>query len=177
MRLRIWGRLAAAVLGAAALAGPASAQAPAPVVVPQQVVAQPAPGPTAPTVAVPGVPAALPPAAAAGVPVAPAPGTTVVAGNGGCTNCGPAAGGTAHRGFLMNASGGYYGSSCRYGQSCNNGCGSFRSDLGVVFGSCKSFFAPCGPGAFGRGTCNHPVLGSGPCGPFNPCHYDSYLNH
>ena len=172
MRLRIWGRLAAAVAGVAALAGSASAQTqnPAPVVVPRQVVAQPAPGPTTPTVAVPGAPAALPPAAAASVPVVPGPGTTVVTGA-------PAAGGTAHRGFLMNAGGGYYGTACRYGQPCNNGCGSLRSDLGMVFGSCKSFFGPCGPGLAGRGTCNHPVIGSGPCGPFNPCVYDSYLNH
>ncbi|HYH65414.1 MAG TPA: hypothetical protein VD866_12025 [Urbifossiella sp.] len=165
MRLRIWGRLAAAVLGAAALAGSASAQAPAPAFVPQQVVAQPAPGPTAPTVAIPGAPATLPPAAAASVPVAPAPGTTVVNG------------GTSHRGFVMNATGGYLGTSCGLGQPCNNGCGSLRSDLGLVFGSCRSFFAPCGPKAFGHGGCNRPVLGSGPCGPFNPCVYDSYLNH
>ncbi|MFO0796296.1 MAG: hypothetical protein U0804_02400 [Gemmataceae bacterium] len=170
MRLRIWGRLAAAVVGAAALAGSASAQSP--VVVPQQVVAQPAPGPTAPTVAAPG---SLPPAAAASTPVAPAPGTTVVTGQGGCTNCGP--GGTAHRGFVMNATGGYVGTKCGYGQPCNNGCGSLRSDLGVVFGSCRSFFAPCGPKPLGHGNCNHPVIGSGASAPFNPCNYDSYLNH
>jgi hypothetical protein len=180
MRSRIWGRLAAAVAGAAALAGSASAQTPAraPVVVPQQVVvAQPAPGPTAPTVAIPGAPATLPPAAA--VPVAPAPGATVVTGSGGCTNCGPAgSGGTAHRGFVMGATGGYLGTNCSYGQQCNNGCGSLRSDLGTVFGTCKSFFAPCGPRPFGlHGSCNHPVLNPGPCGPFNPCVYDSYLNH
>ena len=196
MRLRIWGRLAAAAVGAAALAGSVSAQTPAPVVVPHQVVAQPAPGPTSPTVAAPGAlpsipvaaqpapvvvqpaPAAVPPAAVA--PVAPAPGPAVVAGNGGCSNCGP--GGTAHRGFVMNATGGYVGTACGYGHPCNNGCGSLRSDLGVVFGSCRSFFSPCGPGLHGvgkhgRGDCNIPVFGSGPCGPFNPCIYDSYLNH
>ena len=168
MRLRIWGRLAAAVVGAAALAGSASAQAPAPVVVPQ-VVAQPAPGPTVPTVVVPRAPAALPPAAAAAVPTAPAPGTTYVAANGG---------GTSHRGFVMNASGGYFGTSCGLGQQCNSGCGSFRSDLGLVFGSCRSFFAPCGPTLRGKhGSCNHPVIGPGASGPFNPCQYDSYLNH
>jgi hypothetical protein len=174
MRLRIWGRLAAAVLGAAALAGSASAQALAPVVVPQQVVAQPAPGPTAPTVAIPGAPATLPPAAAASVPVAPAPGTTVVTGNGGC-----APGGTSHRGFVMNATGGYLGTSCQLGQSCNNGCGSLRSDLGLVFGSCRSYFAPCGVTPFGHGggSCNRPVIGPGATGPFNPCFYGSYLNH
>lgn len=173
MRLRIWGRLTAAAVAATALVGSASAQTPArgPVVfTPQQVVAQPAPGPTAPTV--PAVPSA-PPAAAAGTPVAPAPGATVVTGNGGCTNCGN---GTANRGFVMSATGGYVGTACRFGMPCNNGCGSLRSDLGVVFGSCKSFFSPCGPGLHGRG-CNHPVGGTGPCGPFNPCVYDSYLNH
>lgn len=189
MRLRIWSRLAAAAVAAGALAGSASAQTPAraPVVVPQQIVtAQPAPGPTAPTVPpVAATPMALPgsvgapPAAAAATPVAPAPGATVVTGNGGCTNCGPA--GTSHRGFVMNATGGYLGTNCRLGQPCNNGCGSFRSDTAMLFGSCRSFFAPCGPAWGGKhgagGTCNHPVLNGNTCGPFNPCVYDSYLNH
>jgi hypothetical protein len=107
----------------------------------------------------------------------------VVPGTGGCTNCGPAAGGTAHRGFLMTASGGYFGTSCQFGQPCNNGCGSLRSDAGFVLGSCRQFFAPCGPtpcagGLWGKhGSCNNPVLGRGACGPFNPCVYDSYANH
>ncbi|MBN9523649.1 hypothetical protein J0H58_34915 [bacterium] len=184
MRLRIWGRLAVAAVGAAALAAPASAQTP--VVIPQQVVAQPAPGPTTPTVppvgatpmALPGT-AGGPPAAAAATPVPPAPGATVVTGNGGCTNCGPTAG-TSHRGFVMNASGGYFGTNCRSGAPCNNGCGSFRADAGMLFGSCRSFFSPCGAsGLFGKhgGTCNNPVLNGGLSGPFNPCVYDSYLNH
>ena len=50
--------------------------------------------------------------------------------------------------------------------------------LGVVFGTCRSFFAPCGPRPLGgHGSCNHPTGGTGPCGPFNPCVYDSYGNH
>ncbi|MBX9624818.1 MAG: hypothetical protein K2X82_13515, partial [Gemmataceae bacterium] len=128
----------------------------------------------------------------------------VVAGSGGCAtgNCGGgfagpgAAGGhhgTAGRGFVMshgngNAYGGYFTDSCPYGRRCNNGCGSLRSDAGFVLGSCRSFFAPCGPGLLdcghGRG-CGGGLFGKCPkggcgvprSGPFDPCHYDSYLNH
>ena len=79
-----------------------------------------------------------------------------------------------------------------YAPGCNNGCGNFKHDLGFMFGSCKSFFDPCGPrpcGGFGRGH------GHGRCGglfgaycpdtpygtPYgrghNGCVYDSWLNH
>lgn len=146
-----------------------------------------------------GAAAADPPAPAA--PAAPA----VVAGSGGCAtgNCGggfagpgAAAGGhrrTGHRGFVMShannaAFGGYFTDSCPYGRGCNNGCGSLRSDAGFVFGSCRSFFAPCGPGLLdcghGRG-CGGGLFGKCPkdgpgvprSGPSDPCKYDSYLNH
>jgi hypothetical protein len=198
MRQQIWRRLFAAVVGAVALAGSASAQQlfpviSTPVVAAQPPVAQPAPGPTAPTVALP--PAVLPqaPASASAATVAPAPGSTVVLGSGGCTTCG-ATGvhpiGTATRGFVMNSTGGYVGTRCQTGQNCNNGCGSLKADLGVVFGSCRSFFDPCGPrplncglghgfgvGCGRGGCCFTPVYGTGSCGPFNTCLYDSYLNH
>ena len=102
---------------------------------------------------------------------------------GGC-NTGPGCG-TAARGFVMSASGGYFGTSCSTGDRCNNGCGSLKSDAGFVLGSCKSFFSPCGPRPLscghGNGTlfgrCHVPVQGTGPCGPFNPCVYDIYYSH
>lgn len=192
MRQGFWRRLVAAAVGAAALAGSASAEHPlSPVISSPVVIAQPAPGPTAPTV---GVPAPAPVVAVPQAPAAVAPAGPVVP-TSGCASCAAAAHpvGTAARGFVMNVSGGYVGTSCQTGQNCNNGCGSLKSDLGVVFGSCRSFFAPCGPrplscghGGCGGGLCggglfsgcNHtPVYGTGPCGPFNPCIYDSYLNH
>lgn len=132
-------------------------------------------------------------AASAGDPPA------VVAGTGGCPtgDCGGFGGPgraagplrTAHRGFVMgNAATGYFTDHCRYGDRCNNGCGSLRSDAGFVLGSCRSFFAPCGPGLLdcghGRG-CGGGLFGKcqkgGPgvpaAGPFEPCRYDSYANH
>ena len=180
MRQRIWRRLCAAAVGLAVVAGPAAAQnstPPAPVVIqpaspvtpalpsaPSTPRAQPAPGPTAPS-----VPAAAP---------------VVVTGNGGCTNCtapggvASVGGGTGGRGFVMSGGGGYFGTNCQSGHNCNSGCGSLRSDAGFVLGSCRSFFAPCGPGLLGgSGRCHHPVGGTGPAGPFNPCVYDSYNNH
>jgi hypothetical protein len=134
------------------------------------------------------------------VPAAPAPAAPVaVRGSGGCPNgdCGgfagpgAVAGGhrTAHRGFVMgNAAGGYFTDACQFGRRCNNGCGSLRSDAGFVLGSCRSFFAPCGPGLLdcghGRGCggglfgkCPKGGPGVPPAGPFDPCLYDSYLNH
>lgn len=168
MRPQFWRRLMAAAVGAVALAGSAAAQQLSPVpraaADARTVVAQPAIGPTAPTVAPGGV---------------VYPGDTVYAA--------PRGHGTAARGFVMEASGGYYGTNCSTGQGCNNGCGSLKSDLGFALGNCRSYFAPCGPrpldcGGFGacgggRGGCLTPVYGRGPCGPFNPCVYDSYLNH
>lgn len=125
-------------------------------------------------------------------PAAPAA-PTAVTGTGGCPtgDCGGAGGGhrTAHRGFVMgNAAGGYFHDSCPFGRGCNNGCGSLRSDAGFILGSCRSFFAPCGPGLLecghGRG-CGGGLFGKCPkggpgvpaSGPFDPCKYDSHLNH
>ena len=131
-------------------------------------------------------------AASAGDPPA------VVAGSGGCPSgdCGGFGGPgraaghrTAHRGFVMgNAATGYFTDRCPYGALCNNGCGSFRSDAGFVLGSCRSFFAPCGPGMldFGHGRgCGGGLFGKchkgGPgvpsAGAYEPCRYDSYANH
>jgi hypothetical protein len=82
-----------------------------------------------------------------------------------------------------------------YGTGCANGCGSFKGDLGFVFGSCKSYFTPCGPEPCGSGS----GLGGGgrlcgKCGglfgprcpthpmgqPYNtgigPCQYWSYVD-
>lgn len=140
MRQRMWRQLFAAAAGVFVLAGAASAQYQPPPLGPgaSPVFAQPAPGPTIPSV----------PAAAA--PTLPG------------------------KSFYM--AGGYYGTNCQYGSRCNNGCGSLSSDLGFMFGPCKSFMAPCGPGPANCGRCLSP-LGRGPCGPFNPCFYDSYGNH
>lgn len=106
----------------------------------------------------------------------------------------PAAEATKHRGFVMGngtAATGYFTDRCSYAQPCNNGCGSFRSDAGFVLGSCRSFFAPCGPGQLGHGRgCGPGLLGKHRCGgggcdagglspggPFDTCKYDSYTNH
>jgi hypothetical protein len=88
---------------------------------------------------------------------------------------------TATRGFVMQSTGGYWLSSCPNNQNCNNGAGSFRSDLGFAFGPTRSFFDPCGPRILpdcsGCAKCRTPILGHGPCGPWPHCTYDSYLNH
>lgn len=148
MRQRMWRRVVAAVAGALVLAGSAAAQQPA------------AAGPGGLFI----------PQAAPAAPV-------VVPGSGGCTNCG-SGGGTAHRGFVMSGGGGYLTSNCPLGATCNNGCGSAASTAKFVLGPCSSFFAPCGPGYYGRGKCpGTPVYGVGPRVGMNPCVYDSYLNH
>ena len=123
----------------------------------------------------------FPPVQAA--PVTPASGTAVVQGQGGCSNCGSAANGYAVP----------YGS---YGPRDRNGCGSLKADCGFIFGSCKSFFDPCGPvpcdGGGGKHAGKHGGLFGGRLGgccgiqPFgspynnggwNHCTYDSFLNH
>ena len=170
MMRQMWRRLFAAAVGAFALAGSAAAQNPVTIPQASTVTAQPAMSPTVPSV----------PAAAAGAPVAPSKGAVVIQGDGGCAGggCGsahPVA--TAARGFVMNSTGGYVGTDCQFGRGCNNGCGSLKSDLGFFFGSCNSFFAPCGPGTLGCHKCLTPVYGRGSCGPYNPCVYDSFMNH
>lgn len=176
---KMWSRLFVAAAGVFALSATASAQY------------QPAVPPVPPALVQPvNMPIGQPPVAPPPVvvqPGAPAP-AVVVPGNGGCNGCG-----TANRGYTM--SGGYAGSNCQYGNTkCNNGCGSCKADHAFFFGSCKSFFDPCGPtvgghgGGFGHGRgCGGglfgghcpgaPILGRGPAGPFNPCVYDSYANH
>jgi hypothetical protein len=75
----------------------------------------------------------------------------------------------------------------QYGPGYANGCGSCKSTTGFIFGSCQSFFEPCGPvpgHGLGLGAGR---LGCRPCGihPFgqpynkgiNGCTYDSYVNH
>ena len=73
----------------------------------------------------------------------------------------------------------------QYGPGCNNGCGSCKSDAAFMFGSCKSFFDPCGPKAgkghgglfHNRANCApHPFATPYGMG-YNGCVYDSYLNH
>ena len=90
---------------------------------------------------------------------------------------------TASRGFVMQSTGQYLWSNCPNGANCNNGAGSFSADFGFAFGPTKSFFAPCGPrvlpdcgGMYGH-KCRTPIYGRGPCGPWQHCTYDSYMNH
>jgi hypothetical protein len=176
MRQRIWRRLFAAAAGVVVLVGTAAAQTPAPSVAPPPVAAQPAPGPVAPSV----------PSVIAGAPVAPAPGTVVVPGNGSVYVPNGSHAGTYHSGYFMSGP----ATPTRLG-SGPNGCGSCAQDAAFVFGSCRSFFAPCGGvsnghgngcghGLFGRGhfgKCINPVGGTGATQGLNPCCYDSYLNH
>lgn len=156
---RMWRQMFAALAGVLVVAGLASAQAP----IPQQLPQSPIRGQY---VAIPGAPVAAPVAPT----VAPAGGQVFVRGSGGCNSCGSAS--TAVP--------------CKTGNTCNNGCGSFKSDCAFMFGSCKKFFDPCGP--VGNGCGNGHGRGHGPrCGvhPFgkpysngyNGCNYDSYLNH
>jgi hypothetical protein len=72
----------------------------------------------------------------------------------------------------------------------NGPCTGPKSDCAFIFGSCKSFFDPCGPKHGGGWGGGHGRIGGGHgsrCGiaPFgtpygtgqNMCHYDSFLNH
>lgn len=121
------------------------------------------------------MPAPVPAKAAMGAgQVMPASGAVYVRGNGGCSSCGsPAA---------VNAP------FAQYGPYDRNGCGGVRSDAAFMFGSCKSFFDPCGDATcggkhgHGRGGCGHagcPLLPlAAPYGTkYSGCHYDTFLNH
>jgi hypothetical protein len=154
-------RLFLAVLGVVAVSGVASAQ--------QPIYQQP-----------PIAPPAYSPGAVAAAPVLPASGATVIKGNG-CSNCGPTV--AASRGFTMSKHG---GGGCATGDACNSGCGSVKSDLAFHFGSCKSFFSPCGPGLGGHGGLGGHFGGKCPTLPFAapwgqgwtcPRAYDTYANH
>lgn len=159
MRQQLLRRLFAAAAGVIVLSAPSFAQAP---IAPRQL---------------PQIPMAS--------PVTPVSGTGgVIAGSGGCTNCG-----TGKAGYAMVGGNGYYHGNCGIGQpSCNAGCGSLKQDCNFFFGSCRQFFAPCGVdssgGIFGGkcgglfgGKCNSPATGRGATSGFNTCTYDSYLNH
>ncbi len=105
------------------------------------------------------------PAVAPGTTLQPVSGTTVIRGTAGCNNCAPAVGPVVRGGFTMSA---VTGGNCLLGNPCQNGCGSVRSDLGFHFGSCKQFFAPCGP---------TPLAAPWGKGFGCPRAYDSYANH
>ena len=137
---RMWRQLFAALAGVLAVVGTASAQAPGSIPIPQ-----PLPTGTA------HVQSIVSPAQVAGAPIAPAGGQVYVRGSGGCNGCGSA---------VQNG--------C-YDKGCNNGCGSLKSDCGFIFGSCKSFFNPCGvqPSGCGGGwggAHGHLLGGKGACG-------------
>jgi len=78
------------------------------------------------------------------------------------------------------------GDGCAISQPCNNGCGSAKGDFAFQFGSCKSFFSPCGPGSGGGlfggglfgGRCPKPGFAQ-PWGQGWTCPpiYDTYANH
>ncbi|MBN9122632.1 MAG: hypothetical protein J0I06_26380 [Planctomycetes bacterium] len=152
-----------AALGVLAVAGAASAQQP----VPSIPVRMPSVPVTAPTVS---------PAAAAATPLVPASGATVIRGDGGCANCGSSTG----RGFVMSGISNVTGGNCQLGYPCQNGCGSIKSDLAFHFGSCKNFFAPCGPTCSSLSGHKCPTLPfAAPWGQGWQCPraYDSYTNH
>ncbi len=163
MRQRIWRQLISAAAGVLVLASLATAQQPtAPSLLPAIPQA-----PAGAIMPVPVRPVTLSPAAAAGNPIAPVGGSVRVPGEPGKV-----------RTFVM--AGGGYCSNCPLAQqSCSNGCGSIGSDATFVFGSCKSFFSPCGPnmGLGSKTKCGGAgVFGHGGTG-YNGCQYDSYLNH
>ena len=196
---RIWHQMFAAVLGVAAVAGMSAAQSPPP---------QPLP---------PIIPVAAPVMASTSIPGIAIPDAMPASGglNSGATIRSEGLHGALNQPAVA------YG---QYGPGCNNGCGSCKSDLGFIFGSCKSYFAPCGPvpcggtsgacgggataggcdggcgtahghgrcgglfggggrgcggGLFGggHGKCPLPTFGQPYGTGYNPCRYDSYLNH
>lgn len=158
---RMWRKMFAAVAGVLVVAGLASAQNS----IPQQLpIAPPALMPAKAQPALLAAPASAP---VAGSPVIPA-GAIHVRGSGGCSSCGTPA-------PAANGCGG-----C--GSAGGNGCPSAKFTCGFMFGSCKSFFNPCGPGGIGGGhglggRCGRLPYGTPYGTGFNTCNYDSYLNH
>ena len=124
---RMWRQLFAALAGVLAVVSAASAQSPGQITIPQ-----PLPG------------GARPGSRSCrrrrwpARPIAPAGGQVYVRGSGGCNGCGSC---------------GYRGpcGPLPTGRGCNNGCGSLKADCGFMFGSCKSFFDPCGVQPMGGG--------------------------
>jgi len=111
--------------------------------------------------------------------IVPVAGTDYVRGSGGCSNCGSGNGPVAqtlHQPAVPFA---------QYGPTDRHGCGNFKSDLGFIFGNCKSYFNPCNPlpcdggrGRFGsRNPCPIQPYGTPYGAGANGCKYDTYLNH
>jgi hypothetical protein len=163
---RMWRHMFAALAGVLAVVGAASAQTPGHYSIPQQ---QPS--------GVSRLNAVVSPA-----PIALAGGQTYIRGSGGCNGCGtPAPCATP------------CASPCPTARDCNNGCGSAKSDCRFMFGSCKSFFDPCGPSGNGHGRhggrcggglgghhdrCGTWTFGAGyNTGGCNMCLYSSFLLH
>lgn len=143
---RMWRQLFAALAGVLAIISAASAQAPGQISIPQ-----PLPSGTA------RVQSIVSPAQVAGAPITPAGGQIYVRGSGGCNGCGSAAPAATP---------------CTTSNGCNNGCGSLKADCGFMFGSCKSFFNPCGPQPSGGGwggAHGHLLGGKGGCGSAGAC--------
>jgi hypothetical protein len=106
--------------------------------------------------------------------VTPVAGQIYMRGTGGCSSCG------SPQAVNQPATFGNYGPRDR------NGCGSVCADASFMFGSCKTFFDPCGGIGNGRGRgCGGCMGGRCPLQPlgtpygtkFSNCHYDSYLLH
>jgi hypothetical protein len=141
---RMWRQLFAALAGVLAVVSAASAQSPGQIIIPQ-----PLPGGASSAQSI------VSPAQVAGAPIATTGGQIYVRGSGGCNGCGSAANAAP------------CGTPCTTGRGCNNGCGSLKADCGFMFGSCKSFFNPCGvqPMGGGWGGANgHLFGGKGGCG-------------
>ncbi len=188
-------RLFAAIAAVLGLTGLASAQYappnPYPVVppyqpiqpvqvIPYQPIQIPQPMPYQPIQPIQSVPAAQQPASTT---VNPAPGAVALPGTIGCNTCGKG-GPSVPSPYLPQGTARGVGLAPipynEYCAQCANGCGSLKSDLGFMFGSCKSFFNPCGPIPCGGGCAGK--CGSFPFGKpygsgYNGCTYDSYLQH
>jgi hypothetical protein len=165
---RMWRQMFAAAAGVLVVAGLAAAQSPPPNPLPPVHAYAPASGPGY-------GPAVRPASAGYNTPVVP-----------------PGSGLAGLPAQVHNAPPIYY---AQYGPGGANGCGNIKSDLGFMFGSCKSFFDPCGPlpcnggghghGKFGTHRFGRGGLGDCPRHPYaapygtgyNGCVYDSYLNH
>jgi hypothetical protein len=178
---RMWRQMFAAVAGVVAIAGAAAAQSPPPQPLPPIIpVAAPTIVVGSPTQAIPAFMPTRgenPGAVQNAIPSANQPIVAISHGSKGCgSGCGSA------------------GTGCETpANPCANGCGSFKQDCNFMFGSCKSFFSPCGVGGGGcngcggsgthrfggkHGNCPVPPWGT-PYnqGGWNHCTYDSFLNH
>jgi hypothetical protein len=163
---RTYRRLLSALVGLLAVAGTAAAQTPAPRSLP----------PLPPLPAIPLAPEVTP--AAARADVRPTSGGYV------SDIAPPETVGRARVAMTNLQAPIQYG---QFGPGCANGCGSCKSTTGFIFGSCQSFFDPCGPIPAQGPRCGKAKFGCAPCGihpfgqpygkPYNGCVYDSYLNH